>query len=72
MVNEYTPQGCSVGWDVLDSTLRLTLWDGRQRTRAVGKHREETPMVLLKVAWETALDEGWEYECPFAEQLGLA
>lgn len=68
-LNQYVPTGCRFGIDRLDKSWRLSAY-GERWSRAWHLYGyENAAYLLIQMAWQTALDEGHEQECPFADLL---
>eukprot|EP00971_Amphidinium_carterae_P251819 4999786-Amphidinium_carterae.1 len=62
---QYLPSGCRMSTDKLDQNWRLSAW-GRRYSRAWRLYGyEESATMLIKQAWQLALDLGYETECPY-------
>ena len=68
--NSYLPSGMKLCADAIDRSWRLECC-GKRYSRAWRMYgQKQAALMLIKQAWETALQLGFESKCPFAE-LGL-
>ena len=66
-IEDCLPQGCRFNADRLDQSWRLTAF-GRRYSRAWRLYGvQESAKMLLRQAWQVAVDLGHETECPYAE-----
>lgn len=66
-LNTFVPDGSRVGVDHLDRNWRLSAFGGRH-ARAWGLYGDaESAKILIRLAWELAVNLGHETECPFRE-----
>ena len=64
-LNTMLPSGCKFGYDGIDHCWRLAAY-GTRYGRSVQLHgRIAGARQLVVLAWQRAVQEGWESECPF-------
>ena len=66
-LQEYLPVGCTIVPDRLDKSWRLSAY-GVRHSRAWRLYGYvESARALLEIAWDTAMEGGYEVACPFEE-----